>query len=386
MSKTLRLFATKRLGIEPAAAWYLNDLGELRGKQELYTRQSPQRLRVLRQSAMIESAVSSNRIEGVTMDPARVRDILVVPRPLFRDRDEEEIRGYRDALDLIHEGAGRLAVSDETILRLHAMTRGEIWDAGQYKERDGDIIERFADGSQRVRFRTVSATETPAAMADLIADWHRCQEERWVPPLIALAAFNLDFLCVHPFRDGNGRVSRLLWLLQSYQAGYEVGRYISVERLIEENKERYYETLARSSEHWHEGRHDPWPYINFILSIMKTAYRDLVERVGEVRAPRGEKRERVVQGIGQLLAQSATGFTLSELEQACPGVSRDMVRRVLREQKEAGAIACRGRGPGAVWARAGVANEGNEVPPREGKREGNEERRSPAGRRGARKP
>ncbi len=240
---TRRSFASSNLAVPPATAWYLSDLGEFRGKQELYTRQSPLRLKALREHALIESAVSSNRIEGVSVEPSRVRDVVVSPRPLFRDRDEEEVRGYRDALTWIHQDAQRIPIVNESIQRLHAMTRGQIWDAGLYKEKDGDIIERYPDGRERVRFRTVPAKETPAAMARLVGDWRACLEERWVPPLIALAAFNLDFLCIHPFRDGNGRVSRLIWLLQSYQLGFEVGRYISLERLVEQNKDRYYETL-----------------------------------------------------------------------------------------------------------------------------------------------
>ena len=141
------------------------------------------------------------------------------------------IRDSRDALAWIHAEAATIPIGDQAIKRLHAITRGQIWDAGQYKEKDGDIIERYPDGSERVRFRTVSAADTLARMADLALDWRRCQDEGWVPPLIALAAFNLDFLCIHPFRDGNGRVSRLLWLLQSYQLGFEVGRYISLRLL-----------------------------------------------------------------------------------------------------------------------------------------------------------
>ncbi|MDX9996313.1 MAG: Fic family protein [Rhodocyclaceae bacterium] len=364
---TLRLFAAGRYRLEAGTAWYLNDLGEFRGKQELYTQQSPQRLKALRESAIIESAVSSNRIEGVNIDPSRVRDVLASPRPLFRDRDEEEVRGYRDALALIYRSPRALPISNETIQHLHGMIRGQIWDAGRYKDKDGDIIERFPDGSERIRFRTVPAARTISAMGGLIADWQRCLDERWVPPLIGLAAFNLDFLCIHPFRDGNGRVSRLLWLLQSCQLGYEVGRYVSLERLVEENKDRYYATLAESSLRWHQGKHDPWPYANFVLSIMKMAYRDFVERVGEVKAPRGEKRGRVLAGIRDLLARPQ-GFKLKELEQACPGVSRDMVRHVLREQQETGEITCTGRGPGAVWVRA---NKGNELPSDKGNNEGN---------------
>src|SRR3989338_8334611 len=328
---TLRLFIAAP-PIHPAAAWYLADLGEFRGKQELYTRQSPQRLKVLREHALIESAVSSNRIEGVALDASRVRDVLVAPKPLFRDRDEEEVRGYRDALDWIHRESAGIALSEENIRRLHAMARGQIWDAGQYKEKDGDIIERYADGRERVRFRPVPAARTGEAMGALVADWQRCLDEAWVHPLIALAAFNLDFLCIHPFRDGNGRVSRLLWLLQCHRLGYEVGRYISLERLGEENKARYYETLELSSQGWHEGKHDPWPYINFVLYILKMAYKEFAERVGEIAAPRGSKRELVLAALVRVPGE----FTIAELEQACPGVSRDMIRTVLREQQTAG--------------------------------------------------
>ncbi len=282
------------------------------------------------------------------MDPSRVRDVLVSRRPLLRDRDEEEVRGYRDSLAWIHQDAAAISISDGTIRRLHAMTRGQIWDAGQYKEKDGDIIERYPEGSERVRFRPVSARETPAAVANLVDDWRRCLDERWIPPLIALAAFNLDFLCIHPFRDGNGRVSRLLWLLQSCQLGFEVGRYISFERLVEQNKDRYYETLEQSSQGWHEGRHDPWPYIHYVLFVFKTAYREFVDRVGETAEPRGSKTQLVLEAISRMVGP----FSLATLERACPGVSRDMIRRVLNAQKS-NDVDCIGRGPGALWRKRG---------------------------------
>ena len=212
---TLRQFSLKPESIPASTSWYLADLGEARGKQDLFTKQSPQKLKVLRENAMIESAVSSNRIEGVTVDQTRIRT-LVFGKPVLRDRDEEEVRGYRDALKLIHEQGKSLPVSEETILNFHRLCRGDIWDAGKYKERDGDIIERYANGRERIRFKPVEATKTPTFMHDLIEMWDHCIFERWVHPLIAMAAFNLDFLCIHPFRDGNGRVSRLLLLLQCY--------------------------------------------------------------------------------------------------------------------------------------------------------------------------
>ena len=289
---SLQKFALKPETIPASTSWYLADLGEARGKQELFTKQAPQKLKVLREHALIESAVSSNRIEGVTVDQSRVATV-VFGKSLLRDRDEEEVRGYRDALKLIHEQGAKLPISKPTIKQLHRLIRGDIWDAGKYKEQDSDIIEKFPDGRERVRFKAVAAADTAVYMRQLMDLWVRVLRERWVHPLIALAAFNLDFLCIHPFRDGNGRVSRLLLLLQCYHLGFEVGRYISLERLIEENKERYYETLEQSSQGWHEGKHDPWPYVNYLLYILKSAYKEFEERVGKTVSPKGAKSELV---------------------------------------------------------------------------------------------
>jgi len=345
---SLRQFAKRPEAVPASTAWYLADLGEARGKQELFTRQTPQRLRILREHALIESAVSSNRIEGVEVEPGRIGTI-VFGKPLLRDRNEEEVRGYRDALKLIHEQAVQLPVSEETVLRLHRMIRGEIWDAGSYKDKDGDIIEKYPDGRERVRFRPVSAAKTPEAMRELVELWEAASRERWVHPLVALAAFNLDFLCIHPFRDGNGRVSRLLLQLQCYHLGYEVGRYMSLERLIEQNKERYYETLEQSSTGWHDGRHDPWPFVNYLLFILKTAYREFEERVGQIASPRGAKTELVVAAI-----ERASGvFRVADLQRSCPGVGLDLIRSVLKKLRAAGKVECLGRGQNAQWRRKG---------------------------------
>jgi len=341
---TFRQFASKPESIPAATSWYLADLSEARGKQELFTKQSPQKLRVLRENAMIESAVSSNRIEGVTVDQTRIRTI-VFGKSVLRDRDEEEVRGYRDALKLIHEQGKKLSVSEETILILHRLCRGDIWDAGRYKEKDGDIIERYPNGRERVRFKTVPAVKTPAFMKELIERWEQCLLEKWVHPVIAMAASNLDFLCIHPFRDGNGRVSRLLLLLQCYHLGYEVGRYISLERLIEQNKERYYETLEQSSEGWHEGQHDPWHYVNFVLYTLKTAYREFEERVGQIASPRGAKTELVISVIGR----HPGPFRISDIQKECPGVSVDLIRSVLKNLRSSGKVKCLGRGQNAEW-------------------------------------
>jgi Fic family protein len=346
--KTLQQFASKPETIPASTSWYLADLGEARGKQELFTKQSPQKLKVLREHALIESAVSSNRIEGVTVDQARVATVIF-GKSLLRDRDEEEVRGYRDALKLIHEQGAKLHISEKVIKQLHKMIRGDTWDAGKYKKQDSDIIEKHPDGRERVRFKAVAAAETSACMRQLVDQWNLALRERWVHPLIALAAFNLDFLCIHPFRDGNGRVSRLLLLLQCYHLGFDVGRYISMERLIEENKERYYETLEQSSRGWQEGRHDPWPYVNYVLYIFKSAYKEFEERVEQVKSPRGAKTELVVTAVDRFRGE----FTLGDVERSCPGVSRDMVRRVLRQLQRSRQVECLGRGPGARWTKKG---------------------------------
>jgi Fic family protein len=345
---TLRQFAAGLKSLPTATAWYLGDLGQARGRQELFTHQSPQRLKALREHALIESAVSSNRIEGVVVDQARV-GTLVFGKPLLRDREEEEVRGYRDALKLIHEQGSSLPVSEETLLRLHGLVRGDIADAGRYKERDSDIIETYPDGRRRVRFKTVPAAETPQGVAELMELWAACLQERWAPPLVALAAFGLDFLCIHPFRDGNGRVSRLLLLLQCYHVGIEVGRYISLERLIEQSKERYYETLEQSSRRWHAGRHDPWPYLSYVLYTLKAAYREFEERLGRVAAPKGAKTEMVMDAVRKV----PDTFRVSELQRACPAVSIDLIRRTLRKLREAGQVECLGTGRSAQWRKTG---------------------------------
>ncbi|MCP5468855.1 MAG: Fic family protein [Deltaproteobacteria bacterium] len=342
--KTLEQLLSNFESIPVTISWYLTDLSESKGKQELFTKQSPQKLKVLREHSIIESAISSNRIEGVKVNKNRIGTVIF-GRSLLKDRDEEEVRGYRKALDLIHQKRAKLPISEKTILQLHQLSRGKIWDAGKYKEKDGDIIEKYPDGRERVRFKTVSAKNTPDAMKQLISKWNECLKKKPIHPLITLAAFNLDFLCIHPFRDGNGRVSRLLLLLQCYHLGYEVGRFISLERLIEENKERYYETLEQSSINWHQGSQNSLPYIAFLLYILKTAYREFEERLGKMKTPRGEKTDLIILAI----QKSNEVFRISDLQHQCPGISIDMIRKVLKDLKNKDKIICLGRGHTAQW-------------------------------------
>jgi Fic family protein len=210
------------------------------------------------------------------------------------------------------------------------------------------IIQTYADGRSRVRFKTLPAKQTPAAVGEMVDLWQRGMVEKWVHPLVLAAALNLDFLCIHPFRDGNGRLSRLLLLLACYNCGIEAGRYISLVRLIEENKERYYEVLERSSQGWHEGNHDPWPTINFLLFILCQACKEFEEPLGQIKSPRGAKTELVEHAI-----QTFKGdFSITDIEWLCSAVSRDMIRLLLRDFKAAGRVECLGRGPGAKWRHA----------------------------------
>jgi Fic family protein len=345
---TLRQLAAEPPTLPTRTTWYLTDLAEARGKQELFTRQSPQKLKVLREHALIESAVSSNRIEGVEVDKSRV-GTLIFGKPALHDRDEEEVRGYRDALKLIHESGAKLPISEGTIKKLHKLCRGEIWDAGAYKEKNVDIIQTYADGRSRVRFKTVPARRTPNAMAGMIELWQRGMKEKWLPPLALAAALNLDFLCIHPFRDGNGRVSRLLFLLACYHCGLEVGRYISLERLIEQNKERYYEVLEQSSQRWHDGKHDPWLAMNFLLFILTLACKEFEQRVGQLKSPRGEKTGAVLAAIERQIST----FRVADLQAECPGVGLDLIRRILGRLQKEKKVKALGTGRAAKWEKPG---------------------------------
>ena len=346
--QTIAKFSAGLKTVPAEVTWYLADIAEAKGKQDLYANQSPQKLKALREHALIESAVSSNRIEGVEIDRKRVGTVIF-GRPLLKDRNEEEIQGYHDALQWIHIENKTIHFNETTIKKLHKMSRGRVWDSGKYKEKDGEIIERLPDGDTRVRFKTVSAENTHQAMKELVSLSGELAKNKVVHPLLSIAACNLDFLCIHPFRDGNGRVSRLLLLLQLYQAGYEVGRYISLERLVEEHKERYYETLKVSSQRWHEGKHDPWLYINFLLYILKKAYNEFIERVKKIETPKGAKTELVIEQIRKMNGE----FTLSQLQSKCLGVSRDMVRKVLKDLQKLEKVVSKGRGVGARWRRKG---------------------------------
>jgi Fic family protein len=334
-----------RLTLTPAHGSTLRALGEHRGEQELYSRQTPEALETLRTVAMVESTESSNRLEGVVAAPDRLREV-VLRDATPADRSEQEIAGYRDALALIHESADHMPVSVNVIQQLHAMLyRYQPGSGGRWKSTQNDIVERAPDGSiVRVRFRPVSPVATPGAMRDLISRWDQALDQQREPLLVIPLAV-LDFLCIHPFADGNGRTARLLTLLLLYRSRYAVGRYISLERVIEQSRDTYYEALEASSRGWHEGQHDPFPWLEYFWGVLLRAYGEFRDRAGRLLTARGSKTALVEGAVERRLRP----FAISEIENDCPGVSRDMIRHVLRRMRDEGRVQVRGRGRGARW-------------------------------------
>ena len=322
-------------------------LGEYKGKQQLFERQSPQLLSALREVARVQSIESSNRIEGVTAAVGRVAQIAA-DKAVPADRSEQEIAGYRDVLATVHANALAMDLSCGLILQLHRdLYQFTASPGGAWKRTDNDIVDVLADGTHRVRFSPVAPHLVEATMAELVDGHQRIASEGRVDALISVPAFVLDFLCIHPFSDGNGRLSRILNLLLLYQSGYDVGRYISLEKIIEDSKETYYEALEASSAGWHEGAHDLVPWLEYSHGVLIAAYAEFEQRVGQMGSGRGAKREMVTECVRHL----PRTFRYADVERACPGVSRPTIVRVLGTLRDAGEIRCIKGGRDAAWER-----------------------------------
>ena len=326
----------------------IHRLGEARGRQDLFLRQYPEQLNTLRTHAQVESTESSNRIEGIVAAPGRVRD-LVVNQTQPRDRSEQEIAGYRDALQLVHESHADMRLTENVVLQLHHLLyRYQPGAGGRWKSTDNEIVERnSAGGVVRVRFRPTRAVGTAQAMTDLVTRYQGALDQRLAEPLVLLPLAVLDFLCVHPFTDGNGRVARLLSLLLLYHFDYHVGRYISLERIIEESRVTYYEALERSSRGWHDDTHDARPWLEYVWGVLIRAYDEFEERVATLK---GSKTDQIRAAV----ARRVGAFGIAEIERDAPGVSRDMVRHVLRQMRTEGLVKVERLGRGAKWRAADV--------------------------------
>lgn len=325
--------------------WLLGECMEAKGRQQLWEQRKPESLRALKDQAMIQSAESSNRIEGIEVSIERLKP-LVLGKTKPRNRSEEEIMGYRRALELIHSKHQDLEINPKTVAHLHQLSQDGAGDAGVWKKKDNEIIEFDQLGRRSVRFVPLIAKETPSAMDQLCESYQHELSNSRLPSLVVSSLLILDFLCIHPFRDGNGRVSRLLTLLSLYQSGFNVGKYVSLERIVEENKESYYKALKLSSQAWHQQKHDSLPWINFYLSTLRQAYKEMAENIEHSHSPS-------ISGKGQLaeatILKQFGSFSLREIQQQCPNVSMQMIKKVLNDLKKNKQVTLVGRGRGARW-------------------------------------
>ena len=334
--------------LPPGRVQALIAIAEARGREEVFRRQNPAGLETLRGVALIQSAEASNAIENIHASRERI-EALVADTTTPENRSEQEIAGYRFVLDQIHANGTSIPFEPRYVQQLHGYLARFTGDrtAGSWKGLDNLVEEHRPDGSVVVRFQPVSADGTPKAMKELHAGFGRAMEKPDYAPLLVAAAYVLDFLVIHPFRDGNGRMARLITLWLLYICGHEVGRYISIEKIIEESKETYYEALQRSTVGWHENKHDLGPWTNYFLGIVNAAYREFENRTGFVNR-RGSKRALITTFIRSSLSDE---FSVGQVRDASPGVSDAYLSKVLGQLKADGVIEPVGRGRSARWRR-----------------------------------
>jgi len=312
--------------LTPEIVKKLTLISEYKGEQRLFIEAHKDELKELVEIAKIQSTEASNRIEGIFTADDRLKN-LVQEKTTPRNRDESEIAGYRDVLNTIHENYDYIPINANYFLQLHRDLYkfvGNV-DGGVFKTGDNIIQEEDDKGNKKVRFRPVPAWETAEAIDALCEAFRDAKGD--VDPLILNAMFILDFLCIHPFNDGNGRMSRLLTLLLLYQSDYIVGKYISIEKIIEESKETYYEVLQDSSLNWHENENDYKPFVNYMLGVIVNAYKEFESRVELVTNPNLSKSDR----IREIIKNHIGTITKSELLEMNPDISDTTVQRTLAE-------------------------------------------------------
>lgn len=312
--------------LTPEIVKKLTLISEYKGEQRLFIEAHKDELKELVEIAKIQSTEASNRIEGIFTADDRLKN-LVQEKTTPRNRDESEIAGYRDVLNIIHENYDYIPINANYFLQLHRDLYkfvGNV-DGGVFKTGDNIIQEEDDKGNKKVRFRPVPAWETAESIDALCEAYRDAKGD--VDPLILNAMFILDFLCIHPFNDGNGRMSRLLTLLLLYQSDYIVGKYISIEKIIEESKEMYYEVLQDSSLNWHENENDYKPFVNYMLGVIVNAYKEFGSRVELVTNPNLSKSDR----IREIIKNHIGTITKSELLEMNPDISDTTVQRTLAE-------------------------------------------------------
>lgn len=306
-------------------------------------------LESLRDIALIQSTESSNRIEGIRTSDFRLKE-LVAEKTMPHNRDEQEIVGYRDVLSLIHEQHEFIPVTANVLLQLHRdlFAQTGLQFGGHWKDSDNAIVEISADGSRRVRFQPTPAIETPEAVGNLCDAYREVAAHSKFDPLIIAPVFVFDFVSIHPFNDGNGRMSRLLLLLLLYKAGYSVGRYISIEKAIENSKQTYYETLKACSANWHQGENAYGPFVEYILGTILSAHRELEDRLLIALDHPTNKAQR----IKETIARHIGAFSKSDLQSELPDISQITIERTLKAMLEQGLLQKIGAGRGTRYVKA----------------------------------
>lgn len=333
--RTLNYKETYRKLLTPEIVSYLAQIHEQKGQQNLFIEAHKDALTELLEIAKIQSTEASNRIEGIITTDDRLKKI-VRNKTAPRNRNEREIAGYRDVLATIHENYDFIPVRPNMILQLHRdlYKFNNPGFGGNYKNSDNIIAEELPDGTKLVRFQPVPAWETPEAIETLCNTFNDAINDPDMDPLLLMPIFILDFLCIHPFNDGNGRMSRLLTLLILYRSGYIVGKYVSLEKLIADNKESYYDALQDSDAGWHEEENDYLPFARYMLGVIIAAYKDFSDRV-EILITKGlSKPERV----REILRSSIRKLTKAEIMAQCPDIGERTVERALASLQESGEI------------------------------------------------
>lgn len=308
---------------------------EYKGKTSILLDIKKDTLNTLIEIAKIQSIDSSNRIEGIFTSDKRLKE-LVNEKSKPRNRNEEEILGYREVLKIVHESYDYVNISSNYILQMHkelyAYSKKSI--GGHFKNSDNFIAETDEKGNEKIRFKPVSAFQAPTYIEDLCNEYNKVIKNNTVEELILIPIFILDFLCIHPFSDGNGRMSRLLTLLLLYKHDYIIGKYISIEKLIEKTKETYYESLQDSSFNWHENESNYEPFIRYFLGIIIKAYRELEDRINDIGSKKVTKTDRITNIVYSKLGK----FTKKEILEECYDISKITVERTLNDLLKKGKI------------------------------------------------
>ena len=317
------------------------------GKQEMYLKQKPQELEKLVEIAKIQSTEASNAIEGIVTTNTRIRQ-LMEEKTTPRNRDEKEIAGYRDVLGIIHESFDAIPITQNYILQLHKKLFSHLGNpaAGKTKTVQNYISATFPDGHTETLFIPLAPYETPEALDRICEEYNRVIGNAELEPLIAIPVFIHDFLCIHPFNDGNGRMSRLLTTLLLYRSGFYVGKYISLEAKIAKHKDLYYDALSASQNGWHEGSDDPVPFIKYLLGTILAAYRDFEDRFALVEVKRSAL------DMVRLATQYKIGrFTKQDIRELCPSLSISSIEGSLRKLVDNGEIKREGKGKSTFYYR-----------------------------------